>query len=114
MLKKVCDRIAACVAVVASMISGPSFAEPTGTPANVTLVRVYDNGQYSFALLYINNPDLCGTGTFTIPLDTPAGPGMLSIAMTAMTTQKLVKVEVSNVTGCQGQGSRLQSIYLLP
>ncbi|MBB6253393.1 hypothetical protein [Nitrospirillum iridis] len=100
------------LAISQFFLAQKSLAEPSGAKASVISVRSYDSGQYSYAIIEVNNTTLCNTDHFVIPLDSPGGVGMLSAAITALSAQKQVVLEVSNVTGCNGWGSRLQSLYL--
>lgn len=61
----------------------------------------------------LQNAPICNTDTFSFQLTDVGAQGMLSIALTALTTGQFAEIEISNATGCTGWGTQLQSMYLL-
>jgi len=99
--------IAATLAFAATM---PTTASADiSAPINVATVQVYIP---STAFVETVGNAVCSTSVFKIDLTTAAGPGMLSVAMTALSTGKKIVVE-SIYTGCTGWGTGLQSLKLM-
>ncbi|MGR4866944.1 hypothetical protein [Caulobacter sp. LARHSG274] len=53
----------------------------------------------------------CGTTVFKFGLNSAAGQGLLSIAITALSARRSVVLEIAS-TGCTGWGTTLRSITL--
>lgn len=90
-------------------------AEPhSSTPVQILAVRV-GTGANTEVYITVASATVCNSQSFDFPLDT-GGQGMLSVAMTALSTGRSVTVEASNATGCTpeaGAGPALQSLTLL-
>lgn len=82
----------------------------TGPRVKITQLRPYMGSGQVF--VHVNSSQLCGTSVFKIVLSDPAGKEAYAAALTAIATGKNVALEVSNVTGCTGWGTQLQSIWL--
>ncbi|MEO7170172.1 MAG: hypothetical protein ABIY39_07350 [Sphingomonas sp.] len=109
----------ACLAATAAMLVPGQLAQadPYSTPVKIKGVRVYSNPPSNdVVLLTTATAGVCGTTTFSFLLNTPAGQGMLATALTALSSNSNVTIEVSNATGCTAQngfGPALQSLTLL-
>jgi hypothetical protein len=87
-------------------------AEPTGNPVRITEIRPYQSTQ-RHVILRVSSSELCSNEYFTIPAGEPGGKEMYAAALTAFIAGKQVMLEVSDQNGCQGFGTKLQSIYIL-
>ena len=94
-------------------------ADPHSPPVQILSVRSYTTGSATtdFAQITTTNTTLCsGAAVYAISLASPAGQGMLAVAMTAASTGRSVTLEVSNSTTCSaaiGGAPQLQSLTLL-
>jgi hypothetical protein len=72
-------------------------------------VRPYINGDIYFS---VNSSTFCNTNTFAIAFDAPARKEMHSVVLSALLNSKKIRVEALTATGCNGWGTKVQSIYL--
>jgi hypothetical protein len=100
-------------AVPLLVLAGIVRAEPTGEPVTITVLRAYTSASDPVAFLEVSSSALCGTSAFAISLNIPGGKEMYAAALTAFVTKQKVRLEIANATGCQGWGTRLQSIFLV-
>ena len=87
-----------------------AFAEPTGDLVYLKVVRPYM--QTNNIYVVVDSSALCGTDTFIIDRTAPGGEETYIAAITAISNQMRVQLEVSNVTVCTGIFPSLQSIYV--
>lgn len=114
-------RLLVAVTLAVITIAPRALAEPHSAPVQVLSVRPYTTGNTAgdAAFIATTNPGICGaTGNtgFWISLADASGQGMLSTAITALSTGARVTVEISNTTGCtptNGGVVQLQSLTLL-
>lgn len=101
-----------------ALLAAPAESEPHSDPVQILAVRpYYVAGSTEFAYIATTPTSICsGAGHFVIALNTPAGEGMLAIALTALSTGRSVTLEISNSTGCNliaNGGPQLASLTLL-
>lgn len=92
-----------------TLLAGNVFAGITTPAVNVVEVRAYSNGD---VYVRLSSNATCDTNVFKIVGSDLGSAKMHSLAITALTANKKVKVEVYNSTGCNGWGTPMQSIYL--
>lgn len=90
-------------------ISSYSFAE-TSDPVMISSLRAYLDGSI---FVTVQSPIICNTTVFKIDASFPGAKEMYSAAMSAMIAGKTVKLEIYTDTGCEGWGTKLQSLYVL-
>lgn len=91
---------------------GPVGAEPVSSKAvGVVMVRPYLGG---VVYLQVSDNTFCGTDTFTIDTTQQNGKETYAAVLVAVTTGKKLGLEALNSTGCNGWGTRLQSVFLYP
>ena len=100
-------------AVLLLVLVSVAHAEPTGDPITITVLRAYTSASDPAVFLEVSSNALCGTSAFAISLNIPGGKEMYAAALTAFVTKQKVRLEIANATGCQGWGTRLQSIFLV-
>ncbi|WCM26560.1 hypothetical protein NDN01_21570 [Sphingomonas sp. QA11] len=110
--------LACLTATMAMLVPGQlAQADPYSTPVKIKGVRVYSNPPSNdVVLLTTATAGVCSTTSFSFLLNTPAGQGMLATALTAISSNSNVTIEVSTATGCttqNGFGAAVQSLTLL-
>jgi hypothetical protein len=108
----------ACLAAATTVLlpGRVAQAEPHSTPVKIQGVRVHSNPSGDSVFLTTATAGVCSAMAFTFPLNTPAGQGMLATALTALSSNNNVTIEVSTATSCTTQnnfGPALQSLTLL-
>lgn len=99
-------RIAVFTLLMALCAPTAVQAEPTGGRVTIISIRPYSGG---LIYLQVSSNDLCGTEVFSFTDSEVNGKEMYAVAMTALVTGKQVQLEAR---GCNGWGTRLQSIYI--
>ena len=93
------------------------YAEPTTAATTIQQIRTYmqtaSSGVSSSILLTVTNSNICNTNNFLIDMSMSGGKEAYATALVAFTTGKSVMLEVSNATGCTGDWTKLQSIYVV-
>jgi hypothetical protein len=107
-------HILALIALAASTFwSEAALAEPTTIPVKILEVRPYNvQGAPGAVYVRIDQVSLCNTDTYKIDLSWNGSKEVLATALSALVTDKPVKVEVAN-TGCVGFATPIQSLYIL-
>lgn len=105
---KISRKIFLCVL---AFVAATAHSEPTGNPANVTVVRPYL--QSGTIYVTVTDPSPCATDTYRIELNDLGAKEAYAAVLLALSINKKIKIEVSNSEGCKGWASRVQSIHLL-
>ncbi len=96
-------KIWGIIVVLSSML----LAEPTSGKVKINNIRPYHSSN-NVVFIEVSNSSFCNTNVFKIINDKQ----MYSAALAAMMSDKDVKIEVIDSTGCSGWGTILQSIYI--
>lgn len=99
------------IALLGAASAAPVRADPLSDPVLLQDIRVYDAGAGSVVFVATAANTVCGTSSFKFNLNSAAGQGMLSVAMTALSARRSVVLDVAS-TGCAGWGTMLRSITL--
>lgn len=106
-------KILVLMALAGFFAGSPALADPTGVPAKIQKIRVYNNnGLPGAAFVYLDQATPCDTTVYKIDLSWSGSKEVLATALSAFASEKSVQVEATN-TGCAGWGTVIQSIYLL-
>ncbi|WP_426323393.1 hypothetical protein [Pseudoduganella sp. R-43] len=97
----------------ASMFGASALAEPTGDPVKIVSLRPYNTpagGNIYVEVSQANQP--CETQGYVIDLSWIGAKEAYAAALTALVTDKSVRIEAVN-SGCTGWGTKIQSIILI-
>lgn len=97
--------------VIALTVWSVAKAEPSSPRVKLVEVRPYIGNNNVF--IRTNVDAVCGTSMFRILTSETNGREAYAAALAAITSGRSVVLEVSNVTGCAGWGTVLQSIYIV-
>ncbi|WP_426323381.1 hypothetical protein [Pseudoduganella sp. R-43] len=101
------------LAVFASLFGASALAEPTGAPVKILSLRPYNTpagGNIYVEVSQSNQP--CETQGYVIDLSWIGAKEAYAAALTALVTDKSVRIEAVN-SGCTGWGTKIQSIILI-
>jgi len=98
------------MALLVLMVPVSAFSEPTSSKTTIINIRPYIGNDHVY--LQTTNNIICETSVFKIDLSKPNGKAAYAAALTAMSTNQKVQLEISNQTGCKGWGTELQSITI--
>lgn len=105
------------VTLLLSVFTHICYAEPTTAITYISTIRPYmqssNTGISGSVLITVDSSNLCNTNNFLIDLSMSGGKEAYAAALTAFSTDKRVMLEILNATGCTGDWTKLQSIYVL-
>jgi len=99
--------------LLASFISASAVAEPTGAPVKILSLRPYNTPNGGNIYVEVSESrQPCETQGYVIDLSWVGAKEAYAAALTALVTDKYVRIEAVN-TGCTGWGTKIQSIILI-
>lgn len=99
--------------LLASFTTASAIAEPTGAPVKILSLRPYNTPTGGNIYVEVSeSKQPCETQGYVIDLSWVGAKEAYAAALTALVTDKYVRIEAVN-TGCTGWGTKIQSIILI-
>lgn len=100
-------------ALCASLVCALAIAEPTGAAVKILSLRPYNTPNGGNIYVEVSQAkEPCETQGYVIDLSWVGAKEAYAAALTALVTDKYVRIEAVN-TGCTGWGTKIQSIILI-